>query len=116
MPFRLFFHLLEMFLANHDQLLFGFGTTCYNINATALRQYITPAELQGKVNATIRFLTWGINPIGSLLGGFLGGSIGLIGALSISSVGFFIAVGSLFFSQMYRMHTLAAFDLVKIAE
>ncbi|MEX2414882.1 MAG: MFS transporter [Paenibacillaceae bacterium] len=102
---------IDIALLSVGQLLFGFGTTCYNINATALRQYITPGELQGKVNATIRFLTWGVNPIGSLLGGLLGGYIGLTNTLVIGSLGFFIAVGSLFFSQLYRVKTLASLQV-----
>ncbi|MBD0382098.1 MFS transporter [Paenibacillus sedimenti] len=101
---------LDIALLSTGQLLFGLGTTSYNIHATSLRQYITPIELQGKVNATIRFLTWGINPVGSLVGGFLGECVGLVGTLAISSIGFFIAVGSLFFSRLYRMNTLADFD------
>lgn len=90
------------------QFLFGLGTTCYNINATALRQYVTPNALQGKVNATVRFITWGINPVGSFLGGFLGSSIGLPDSLAVSCIIFFLAVGSLFFSELPHVESLAA--------
>jgi len=33
--------------------------TIYNINQVSLRQAITPARLQGRMNASIRFLVWG---------------------------------------------------------
>jgi len=97
---------LDITLLSVGQLLFGLGTTIYTINGTALRQYITPSELQGKVNATVRFLTWGINPIGALLGGFLGEHIGLKETLMAAIIGFFIAVSSLFFSRLYHLQNL----------
>lgn len=55
----------------------GIGGTVYNISTVSLRQAITPERLQGRMNATIRFIVWGTMPIGSLLGGFLGEAIGL---------------------------------------
>jgi hypothetical protein len=55
----------------------GLGGTAYNVATVSVRQSITPARLQGRMNATIRFLIWGTMPIGALLGGFLGEAIGL---------------------------------------
>lgn len=101
---------LDITLLCIGQLLFGFGTTTFSINGTALRQYITPPELQGKVNATVRFLTWGIIPIGATLGGYLGEYVGLKETLMISSIGFFIAVSSLFFSRLYHLQSLKDFN------
>ena len=49
----------------------------YNINQVSLRQAITPERMQGRMNATMRFLVWGTIPIGSLVGGALGTLIGL---------------------------------------
>jgi MFS family permease len=49
----------------------------YNINQVSLRQAITPARLQGRMNASVRFLVWGTIPIGALLGGALGEALGL---------------------------------------
>jgi hypothetical protein len=63
------------------------GGPLYNINQVSLRQAITPHHLLGRMNATMRFLVWGTMPIGSLLGGFLGTTIGLGPTLMVSAFG-----------------------------
>ena len=55
----------------------GFAGVVYNINQVSLRQAITPERMQGRMNATMRFLVWGTIPIGSLIGGVLGTTLGL---------------------------------------
>ncbi len=49
----------------------------YNVNQVSLRQAITPANLQGRMNATMRFLVWGTIPLGTMIGGVLGNLIGV---------------------------------------
>jgi MFS family permease len=49
----------------------------YYVNGISLRQAITPDRLQGRVNATMRFLAGGATLIGALIGGALGGVIGV---------------------------------------
>jgi Na+/melibiose symporter-like transporter len=61
----------------------------YNINQVSLRQAITPDRLQGRMNASMRFLVWGTIPIGALLGGALGQALGLwpaIAAMALCSL------------------------------
>ncbi len=58
------------------QFLSGFSITMYNINQISPRQILVPARLQGRMNASIRFIIWGAIPIGLLCGGFLGEAIG----------------------------------------
>jgi len=48
------------------QFLSGFSITMYNINQISLRQILVPARLQGRMNASIRFIIWGAIPIGLL--------------------------------------------------
>jgi MFS family permease len=55
----------------------GVANPVYNINQVSLRQAITPDHLQGRMNASMRFIVWGTIPIGALLGGALGQAIGL---------------------------------------
>jgi MFS family permease len=57
--------------------LVGIGNPVYNINQVSLRQAITPDRLQGRMNASMRFIVWGTIPLGSLLGGALGQTLGL---------------------------------------
>ncbi|HET9017650.1 MAG TPA: MFS transporter [Thermomicrobiaceae bacterium] len=74
------------------QFLSGFGSPLYNVNQVSLRQTITPDRLQGRMNATMRFLVWGMMPVGSLLGGVLGSALGLRTTLAIGAVGGLTAV------------------------
>ena len=65
----------------------GYLMIVYNVNQISLRQSITPGHLQGKMNATMRFLVWGVFPIGGILGGILGEAFGLRTTILISGVG-----------------------------
>ena len=68
-------------------LLAGFGAVVYNITQLSLRQAITPERLQGRMNSVMRFLVWGVIPLGTLLGGALGSWIGLRTAMWIGAGG-----------------------------
>jgi hypothetical protein len=59
----------------------------YNINQVSLRQALVPVRLQGRLNATMRFLVWGTIPLGSLAGGILGATLGLYWAMVVGIVG-----------------------------
>ncbi|MHB1417907.1 MAG: MFS transporter, partial [Chloroflexota bacterium] len=67
-------------------LIRGLAVPVYNINQVSLRQAITPDRLQGRMNATMRFMVWGTLPIGALLGGTLGETIGLRPTIAIVAV------------------------------
>ncbi len=58
-------------------LLIGLPSPIFSINQISLRQAITPDRLQGRMNATVRTVTWAALPVGSLLGGTLAGLIGV---------------------------------------
>jgi MFS family permease len=68
------------------QFVGGITNPVYNINQVSLRQAITPDRLQGRMNASMRFLVWGTIPIGALLGGALGEVFGLWPTLLAMSV------------------------------
>jgi MFS family permease len=55
----------------------SFGAVIYNVNARSLIQSITPERMLGRTIATARFAVWGTIPLGSFIGGILGGRIGL---------------------------------------
>jgi MFS family permease len=67
-------------------LLGQVGNQVYNINQVSLRQAITPDRLQGRMNASMRFIVWGTIPIGSLIGGFLGSTIGVRQGVFVGAV------------------------------
>jgi MFS family permease len=63
------------------------GAVIYNVNQVSFRQAIVPLEMQGRLNATMRFLVWGTIPIGALVGGVLGTILGLRTAIGIAAIG-----------------------------
>ncbi len=72
-------------------LIFSFGNPVYNINQVSLRQAITALRLQGRMNATMRFLVWGTMPLGGLVGGALGELLGLRPAMIVGAIGGMLA-------------------------
>ncbi len=58
----------------------------YNINQISLRQAITSDRLQGRMNATMRTLVWGVLPLGAFLGGILGTHLGIVSTLLIGAI------------------------------
>jgi MFS family permease len=69
----------------------GFCGVGWNINQVSLRQAITQPRMQGKMNATMRFIVWGTIPLGSIAGGALGSVIGLHATIWVGAIGGLIA-------------------------
>jgi MFS family permease len=65
----------------------------YNITQVSLRQAITPDRVQGRMNATMRTIVWGTIPIGSLLGGILATSIGVVPTIVLGGLIAMLAAG-----------------------
>jgi len=53
-------------------LVWATGVVVRNVTAGAFRQAYCPAGMRGRVAMTMRFITFGVWPLGSLLGGVLG--------------------------------------------
>lgn len=88
----------------------GFAIAVYNINQISLRQAVTPERLQGRMNATMRFLIWGTLPLGTLIGGALGDSIGLRPTLVIAGLGSTLACLPLVLSPVRSLREIPALD------
>jgi MFS family permease len=69
------------------QLVTNIAVVVYNVNQISLRQSIVPIRMQGRMNATMRFLVWGTIPLGGLAGGLLGTFLGLRQAVGIAVIG-----------------------------
>jgi MFS family permease len=68
-------------------LLFGYAGTAYNITQVSLRQAITPERLQGRMNASMRWIVWGTLPLGQLAGGAIASAYSLRAALWVGAIG-----------------------------
>ena len=83
-----------------SQLIYGFGPMIFGINNITLRQAVTPPRLQGRINATFRFVAWGTMPLGAVMGGVLGSVLGLTAAIGIGAIGMIFSVALLLFSPL----------------
>jgi MFS family permease len=68
------------------------GIPIYNITQVSFRQAITPERLQGRMNSVMRFVVWGVFPLGSLLGGALASWFSLRFAIWVGAIGISLAV------------------------
>lgn len=84
----------------------GFFGVAWNINQVSLRQAITPPRMQGKMNATMRFIVWGTMPVGAILGGALGNIIGLYPTIVIGAVGGLVAFIPVTLSSVRHITTM----------
>jgi MFS family permease len=79
------------------------GIQVNGINLVSLRQAMTPARLQGRMNASFRFLNLIAVTIGALLAGALSEVIGLRLTLVIGACGLFIPFLRLFLSPVRNL-------------
>ena len=84
----------------------GFCGVAWNINQVSLRQAITPARMQGKMNATMRFIVWGTMPIGAIIGGILGQTIGLHATIWVGAIGGLVAFVPVTLSPVRHLVTM----------
>ena len=78
----------------------------FNVTAVSFRQRLAPPYLLGRVNATMRFVVWGIMPLGGLVGGLFGTWFGVRETLWIAAIGSMLAFLPAFFSPLRNMRTL----------
>ncbi|HLM02186.1 MAG TPA: MFS transporter [Pyrinomonadaceae bacterium] len=89
-----------------SHFLHAFAVQINGINLMSLRQAITPAPLQGRMNASFRFVNMGTMMTGALVAGSLGELIGLRATLVIGAIGMLLPFLRLLFSPVRRLETL----------
>jgi predicted MFS family arabinose efflux permease len=80
----------------------------YNINATSLRQAVTPDRLLGRVNSAGHLLFWGALPLGSLAGGAIAQTIGIRQTMLIATLGYLLSNLWFTFSPIRHLRQLPA--------
>jgi MFS family permease len=78
------------------QFVFWFGVCLGGPVELGYRQSVTPDQLQGRMNATIRSFNWGLTSVGALAGGLLADTIGnrptlWLGVTGLTIVAFLLA-------------------------
>lgn len=84
------------------QFLYGFGMGVESPLEMGFRQSITPARMQGRMNATMRSFNRSMIVIGAPLGGFIADELGFRTALWISIVGLAICGIWCVFTKIYH--------------
>ena len=82
------------------EVIVGFAIVLYNVTAISLMQATTPDRLLGRMNASRRFVVWGVIPLGGLVGGALASTVGLRPTLFVGAIGASLAVLPLLFSPV----------------
>jgi MFS family permease len=87
--------------------IFGYGVSMFacsvfGASQLAYRQSVCPPDLRGRMNAASRWITWGVLPIGGLLGGFAGSAIGIRPSIWIAYAGSWAAGFLVYFSPLRR--------------
>jgi hypothetical protein len=83
------------------------GLQIFSVTQISVRQALTPRHLLGRVNATRRFVVFGIQPIGALLGGVLGTAFG-DAALVVATVIHVIALAAMLVSPLRSVGRVSA--------
>jgi MFS family permease len=90
---------------------FGLHGVIFNVAQRSYRQAITPPELLGRMNASIRFIAWGTLPIGATLGGVLGSQLGVRETIWIGVAGTWLSGFWVFFSPLRKMRDIDSHEV-----
>jgi len=85
----------------------AFACAVFGASQLAYRQSVCPPDLRGRMNAASRWITWGVLPIGGLLGGFAGSAIGIRPSIWIAYAGSWAAGFLVYFSPLRRVRDVS---------
>jgi MFS family permease len=97
---------IPLWLAGVAWAVVTFKVGTDNVLLVSFRQRVTPDQLLGRVNASIRTLLHGALAVGAALAGVTGELLGARGALWIGATGLALVWMPVFFSQVRRMRDL----------
>ncbi|MGN8552894.1 UNVERIFIED_CONTAM: MFS transporter [Microbacterium sp. SLM126] len=84
----------------------SFTVLLYNITQVTFRQRITPPRLLGRMNASVRFVVWGVMPISALLAGGLGTWLGVVPTMWIAAIGQLLSAAFVVVGPFWTMREL----------
>jgi len=84
----------------------GFGVMMLDITIGSIQQALIPDRLRARVSGAYMVVNYGVRPLGSLLGGLLGSTIGLRSTLWLAAIGGLCAVIFLLPSPAPRLREL----------
>ena len=93
------------------ELLSSVGVMLFDVNLNSIQALITPHRLRARVGGVFRTVNYGVRPVGAVIGGALGATIGLRPTLAIGALG---ATLSLVFALSAPLRNLR--ELPEVAE
>jgi MFS family permease len=96
--------LVALFPIGYSTLFFS--AVVYNVAQVSYRQAVTPPQLMGRMNAAVRWIVWGTLPLGGIIGGALGSTIGIRPTLWIGFIGSWAAGFWVYFSPLRKMRDI----------
>ncbi len=88
------------------QFFAALGVTVLDVNGNSLNSALAPERLRARITGAHRVINYGVRPLGALLGGVLGSSIGVRPTLSLAVVGATSAVLWLLASPIRTLRAL----------
>lgn len=88
------------------EFLTSWSVLTYNVTQVSMRQRVCPPRLLGRMNASIRFLVWGVMPLAALGSGLLAGQIGVVPTLWVGTAIGVLASLPVVFSPLRGMRNL----------
>jgi MFS family permease len=83
--------------------LIGFGPVLWLICQTTVRQLLTPADMLGRVTATIQTAIYGVRPLGALAGGWIAAKFGLDAAILLATLAFAASLAVVLLSPLVAL-------------
>jgi MFS family permease len=83
-----------------------FSIVIFNVTAISLVQSVAPERMLGRLNASRRFIVWGVIPVGSFAGGLMASWIGLRATLLVGAIGQSFAFVPLVFSPLRSVRVM----------
>jgi MFS family permease len=100
-------HLTNAIVLSAAELLSSIGVMLFDINQNAVITFVTPDDMRGRTAGAFSTINYGSRPVGAIVGGLLGTSIGLRPTLLVAAVGGTLAVCWLLRSPIPHMATVA---------
>jgi predicted MFS family arabinose efflux permease len=82
----------------------GLGASATTVIAVTMRQVRTPAGYLGRINAGIRWISYGAIAVGAALGGLAGTALGVRGGLVIGGSGYLLTLVWVVASPLRSVH------------
>lgn len=88
--------------------LMACGIQLHGVNLMSLRQTVTPHRLQGRVNASFRYVNLVAGGVGALVGGLIAERASLRAALAVGALGLLVPFLRLLFSPVRHLREMPA--------